>query len=53
MGKPADKTHMTCYVPGVRTSAWRAFRAETLRLGLSRSEALEAAISAWLKEKAE
>ena len=51
MGIPAKDTHQTVYVKEVLTSSWQAFRAEALRRGLGRAEALELMIAEWLKEK--
>ena len=51
MGRPAEKAQQIVYVKGVRTAAWQAFRAEALRRGLSRAEALEIMIAEWLKEE--
>ena len=51
MGIQAEGIRQTVYVKEVRTSSWQAFRAEALRLGMSRAEALEIMIAAWIKEE--
>ena len=50
MGISATGKHQTVYVKFVQVSVWRAFRAEALRRGLTRAEALEIMIDCWLKE---
>ena len=47
MGIRAKGNHQTVYIRKVRTSIWRAFRAEALRRGLSQAEALELMIADW------
>ena len=51
MGMRAKETHQTVYVREVLTSSWQAFRAEALRRGLGRAEALELMIAEWLKKE--
>ena len=49
MGRLAKSTQQIAYVRGVSTSAWQSFRAEALRRGLTKAEALEIMIAVWLK----
>ena len=53
MGISATGTHQTVYIKHVQVLVWRAFRAEALRRGLTRAEALELMIDFWLTERDE
>ena len=51
MGRKVEGEHQGVYVRHVQASAWRAFRAKALSLGLTQTEALEVMIAEWTKEK--